>query len=395
MIQNVPVFDIDTHYAEPPDLWTKRAPAKFAGKVLHVRAQSDGNEAWFIGDRQVALIGPSVIDAKMEKQYATPTIQTFESMSRASSFAKERLAFMDSYGCGKQIIYPNVIGFGAQHLMRMSEDVALRKWHVEAYNDAMAELQREGGGRLLPQAALPLWDIEASLKELARIRKLGLTGVVMSDKPGDFGQPPLCDAVWDPFFSACQDLGLPINFHVASGSFEGDLGKWWDEDRRFIRQDGSLNGLLATFASTQCFLQNFVDIGNLILQGTLEKYPRLKFVSVESGCGWLPFAMLAIEHNFQEMVGSRERVRFKRTPREMFVQQVYASYWFENRNCVDSYLKEFGNRNLMFETDFPHPCSLYPDIRGKIQETLGHHDRETQENVLYRNAERVYGVSVH
>ncbi len=395
MLQNVPVFDIDTHYAEPPDLWTKRAPSKFANKVLHVRVKPDGDEAWFIGERQVALIGPSVIDSKMEKCYAIPTIQTFESMSRAASFAKERLAFMDSYGCGRQIIYPNVIGFGTQNLMKMSQDPALRKWHVEAYNDAMADLQREGEGRLLPQAALPLWDIEASLKELERIRKMGLTGVVMSDKPGDFGQPPLSHPMWDPLFAACQDLMLPINFHVASGSFEGDLGKWWSDDRSFIRKDGSLNGPLAAFASAQCFLQNFADIGNLILQGTLEKYHRLKFVSVESGCGWLPFAILAIEHNFREMVGARDGSRFKRTPKEMFLEQVYVSYWFENSNCVDSYLKEFGNGNLMFETDFPHPCSLYPDIRGKIQETLGHHDRETQEKVLYRNAEQVYGVSVH
>jgi predicted TIM-barrel fold metal-dependent hydrolase len=62
---------------------------------------------------------------------------------------------------------------------------------------------------------------------------------------------------------------------------------------------------------------------------------------------------------------------------------------------VDAYLKYFGNGNLMFQTDFPHPTSLYPDIRGKIAETLAHHDLETQENILYRNAEKVYGISVY
>ena len=51
----------------------------------------------------------------------------------------------------------------------------------------------------------------------------------------------------------------------------------------------------------------------------------------------------------------------------------------------------------MFEPDFPHPASLYPNnlVRQKIEETLGHHDRGTREKVLYRNAEDVYGVKVH
>jgi uncharacterized protein len=392
----IPIFDIDTHYAEPPDLWTSRAPSRFKNKVLHVRAKPNGEEAWYIEDRQVAMIGPSVIDAKMEKQFATASVSTYADMARAASFPKERLVYMDTYGCGNQIIYPNVIGFGAHHLMKMSEDVSLRQWHVEAYNDALVDLQRGGEGRLLPQAALPLWDIDASIKELHRIRKLGLTGVVMSDKPADFGQPPLCHPVWEPLFEVCQDLMLPINFHVNSGNFfEVDLQRWWSEDRDFFRKDGSMNGPLAIFASIQCFLQNFTDIGNLILQGTLEKYPGLRFVSVESGCGWIPFVIQALEYNLREMASASDRRMFKRTPTQMFIEQIYASYWFESRDCVDLFLKEFGNKNLLFETDFPHPTSLYGNVRAKVKETLSHHDRETQENVLYKNAERVYGTKVH
>jgi predicted TIM-barrel fold metal-dependent hydrolase len=392
----IPIFDIDTHYAEPPDLWTSRAPARFKDKVLHVRTNANGEEAWYIEDRQVAMIGPSVIGADMKKRLGTATVPTFAAMARAASYPQERLIYMDSYGCGSQIVYPNVIGFGAQQLMRMSSDMSLRQWHVEAYNDALIDMQTQGNGRLLPQAVLPLWDIDASLKELARVRKLGLTGVVMSDKPGDFGQPPLTHPVWEPLFDCCQDLMLPINFHIASGSFfEVDLQRWWSEDRSYYKADGSLNGLLSTFSSVQCFLQNFADIGNLILQGTLDKYPRLKFVSVESGCGWIPFAMQALEYNFREMVSAADRRRFKRTPTEMFIEQIYTSYWFEDRNCIDLYLKQFGNTNLLFETDFPHPTSLYSNVEARVRDTLGHHDRQTQENVLYRNAERVYGIAVH
>jgi len=393
-MENLPIFDVDTHYAEPPDLWTSRAPAKFRDRVLHVRRKADGKQAWFLDNLEVGMIGPSVVRKDMSKELHTYTIPDFDEMSLASTEAKARVAFMDTQGVGTQIVYPNIIGFGAQQLMRVSDDVELRHWHVQAYNDALVDFQKEGGGRLLPQAALPLWDIDASLKELERIRKMGLTGVAMSDKPKDFGQVSLASPEWERFFATCQDLGLPINFHIGSGSFEGEKEKWWHPERNSILPDMTLNGPLSTFTAVNNFLQLSVDIMNLILTGILEKFPKLNFVLVESGAAWIPFVVQGMEHNFKEMLTPAQRAKFKRTPTEQFKDQLYASYWFEDANCIDHYLRAFGPDNLLFETDFPHPTSLYPGVREKAQETLGHHPVETQRKVLFENAERIYGVKV-
>jgi predicted TIM-barrel fold metal-dependent hydrolase len=393
-INTMPIFDIDTHFAEPGDLWTSRAPAKFKSQVLDVRTKPDGQEAWFIGKHEVGMIGPSVVRRDMTKMLHTYTVPNFRDMSAASSYPAERLAFMDSVGVGTQIMYPNIIGFGAQKLMSVSSDDELRHWHVQAYNDALVDIQKEGGGRLQPQGVLPLWDIDASLKELERIRRLGIRGIAMSDKPKDFGQVSLYDPKWDRFFAACQDLGMPINFHIGSGSFEGEKEKWWHPERSSILPDMSLNGPLATFTAVNNFLQISVDIMNLILGGMLERYPKLNFVMVESGAGWIPFVIQGLEHNWREMLTPGQRAKFRREPKQMFMDQIYCSYWFENRNCIDPFLREFGSNNLMFETDFPHPTSLYPDIRQKAVETLGHHPVETQRKVLYQNAERVYGIEV-
>ncbi|MET0660951.1 MAG: amidohydrolase family protein [Steroidobacteraceae bacterium] len=392
----IPIFDIDTHWAEPADLWTSRAPAKYKDKVIHIKEKKDGSQVWMVNDRQIGMAGPSVIDKNLNKVYQVTSIARFDQMADASYDAKARLKVMDSYNVGTQIVYPNVIGFGAQTLMALSNDVELRQWHITAYNDALAELQKAGEGRLLPQAALPLWDIDASLKELHRAReKLGLTGIVMSDNPDHFGQKPLTDPTWDRFFATCQDLELPINFHIASGSsWEGDLSAWWEEDKTMIREDRTLNGPLCVFQGLKLFMNNVNDISNLILTGILEKYPRLKFVSVESGASWIPFVVQSIEHYFGEVMTPAERARFSRTPTQMFRDQIFASYWFENRNAVDFFVKEFGGDNLMFETDFPHPNSLYPDVAGKIDESLGWLDEETRRKILYKNAERVYGVPV-
>lgn len=393
-INSMPIFDIDTHWAEPADLWTSRAPAKFKDRVLHIETKSNGAEAWFVHGAEVGMIGPSVVRRDMSKQLYTLTVQKMEDMARGATYAPERVAFMDSIGVGVQIVYPNVIGFGSQKLLKVGSDPELRNWHVQAYNDALVELQRQSGGRLLPQAALPLWDIDASLRELERIRRIGLTGIAMSDKPRDFGQESLYDPSWDRFFATCQDLGLPINFHIGSGDFEGEKDKWWHPERATSRPDRSLNGPLAIFTAVNNFVQISVDVMNLVLGGMLERYPRLKFVVVESGAGWLPFLVQAMEHNWREMMDKDARAKFKRDPKEMFVDQIACSYWFEDSTCIDAYIKEFGSTNLMFETDFPHPTSLYPNIREKVAETLGRHPEHVQRNILYKNAERIYGVPV-
>ena len=35
-VHGIPVIDIDSHYTEPPDLWTSRAPAKYKDAVPHI-----------------------------------------------------------------------------------------------------------------------------------------------------------------------------------------------------------------------------------------------------------------------------------------------------------------------------------------------------------------------
>ena len=388
------LIDVDTHFAEPPDLWTSRAPSKYKDRVLHVKQKDNGAQAWFIEGREVGIIGASVLKTDNTKELYVHTMPTFEAMGRASSYAPERLQLMDATGVSHQIIYPNIIGFGAQALMQMSPDVALRQWHVEAYNDAILDLQIQSKGRLRPQAALPLWDIDASLKELRRIRKNGLSGVVMSNKPEHFGQPPLGNKVWEPFFATCQDLGLPVNFHIGSGhGWEEGIERWWNEDKTVTRPDRSLNGPLAVFVSVSAFLNNSIDVSNLLLSGILERFPRLRFVSVESGVGWLPFLVQAIEYNWREMVTPSERGKFKRSIREMVAEQIFASYWFESRNAVEYFVSELGDNSIMFQTDFPHPCSLYPGVQDKAEETLGRLPAATRHKIMRGNAASVYNIA--
>src|SRR5882672_6089093 len=394
ILSKIPIFDIDTHFTEPKDLWTSRAPAKYKERVMHVRRDASGQDSWFIEGHNVAPIGPGVVNRQGDKVPGLVNLSNYDEMSLAATETPDRLKLMDKMGVAKQIFYPNVVGFGANRLMDFSDDADLRLWHATTYNDVVADIQKDSKGRILPQAVLPLWDIKASTKELVRIReKLGLCGIAMSDRPQDFKQPPLADPAWNDFFSACQDLEVPVNFHIGSGSLDHQIETYWG-DRVLFRKDGSLNGGLGSFIAVSNFLANFKDIINLILTGMCDRFPRLKFVSVESGAGWIPFIIKSLEYSFEDVLTREERATFKAEPREYFKRQIYTSYWFENARAVNTYIEEFGTDNLMIETDFPHPQTLYPGLAQKIEETLGIYDEETQRKILYKNAEKVYGVKV-
>lgn len=123
--------------------------------------------------------------------------------------------------------------------------------------------------------------------------------------------------------------------------------------------------------------------------GLLDRFPRLKFVSVESGIGWIPFMLEACEYQMDQNL--LERGGLKLRPREYFQRQIYASYWFEHESTPRT-LELLGGDNVMFETDFPHPTCLYPHVCEQVQASLGGLDRSLQRKVLYETAAKVYNL---
>ncbi len=51
------VIDADTHVTEPADLWTSRAPAKYADQVPRMVRDKGGRDIWLFGDRTVSVVG--------------------------------------------------------------------------------------------------------------------------------------------------------------------------------------------------------------------------------------------------------------------------------------------------------------------------------------------------
>jgi DNA-binding IclR family transcriptional regulator len=78
-------------------------------------------------------------------------------------------------------------------------------------------------------------------------------------------------------------------------------------------------------------------------------------------------------------------------PWEYFRDHFACTFWFE-KVAPKLLLETIGVDNVMFENDFPHPTSLYPDVQAHIVDVLGGYDFATQKKVLQDNAVRFYNL---
>jgi predicted TIM-barrel fold metal-dependent hydrolase len=148
-----------------------------------------------------------------------------------------------------------------------------------------------------------------------------------------------------------------------------------------------------TALSVEILFRNSIPLSDLLMSGVLARYPRIKFVSVESGVGWIPFALEALDYQF---VGNRvveERPDLDLLPSEYFARNVYACYWFE-QTAPRRLLDKVGVDNILFETDFSHPTSLFGEkVQARITSGLCDCEESVRRKILWENGQKLYKVT--
>ena len=384
MLNDMLVVDADSHWCEAPDLFTKRAPAAFRDRVPRVE-EVDGQSMWVFDGRPVGRFSAGGVigrDGTKESAHRALFEWSHEDVHVGAWDPVVRLGVLDECGIDAQIIFPSTIGLGGQDL-GMSGDPALRRLAIEIYNDAMTEIQADSGNRLLPLPLMPAWDVDACVREAKRVAGLGARGVNMTSDPQDLGAPDLANRAWDPFWEVCSDLELPVHFHIGASvtgmTFYGQYPWESHPDNTKLAIGGTL-----------LFIGNARVVTNLILSGMFDRYPALKMVSVESGVGWIPFILEALDYEMSENA-PQELSRMAKLPSEYFKTNLYATFWFENnRNKLPDLIEAVGEDNILFETDFPHPTCLYPSPLQSVEAKMGTLTSEARRKIFGENARKLY-----
>lgn len=403
-LRDIKIIDCDAHFTEPAELWTSRAPAHLVDRMPVLRTV-DGITAWYIDGELWASIGGNTIQTGARKVLGSHVIQPYELVDRSAYAVKERLALLDDMGIYAQVLYPNGIGFSSNHIFAIS-DLELRTAVLQIYNDFLIDIQNESVGRLFPQGLLPVWDLELTLKEIARLKDSGMTGFTMSDKPEMIGLPELWEAHWDPMWQLLNDHGLVVNFHIGAGARKEEL----DAIRNSRNQPIATQRLSTSVVSpmwnefghqrrlavhaSQSYMSNVRIIANLLMSNLFDRFPKLKIVSAESGIGWIPFLLEALEYQYDEMISTPDEINHaKRRPKEYFKDHIYVMFWFETI-APEKLIMDIGVGNVLVETDIPHPTCLYPNPTAHFAEVLRNLDDESRWRVLQGNAANLYGIKV-
>lgn len=372
ILSRIKVHDVDTHIEEPRDLWTSRMPAKWGDRIPRVGVDpATGSERWFVNGQP----GP--------KSFGLTDIDADSFLGGSDPHA--RLRWMDRHGVYSQVLYPNLIAF--YPLTFMNGDREWARDCVRAYNEFQKDFCSVAPSRLVPMANLPFWDLDESIKELKRCYDAGAKGLNFGSEFEKIGLPRMRDDHWYPLLSLAQEMDLAVNFHVGFNN-EG-------VDREKVH---AMDKLEQAAWAAKFFSSNIDCVSELIVGRICDRYPTLKFVSVESGVGWLPFLLDALDWQF--LNNNLYRVYpDMMLPSDYFRRQIYGTFWFESD--IAHYAERFPD-NLMFESDFPHSTSLtpgenYPYVQGPRDTLIAHLPDDMPEGLLVKllqdNAARVYNLA--
>jgi predicted TIM-barrel fold metal-dependent hydrolase len=383
-ITDIPIIDTDTHVVEPPDLWTSRLSSRWGDLVPHVRWDAGADEeAWFMGDTRLGAAGGPAMAGWHEYPPFHP--RRFADTDPTTWDPTKRLALMDEYNVRAQLLYPNVAVFNAKSIASVEDD-ALRLACTQAYNDYLTDFSSAAPDRFVAISILPFWDLDLTVAEIERTKAMGHRGVAFTQDPTYFGQPKLTDRYWDRLWACAQANEMPINFHIASGALE------------YFEMGVPENGKHANYAmmGVNFFMSNAKTISQLTCGGICHRFPKLDFVSVESGVGWIPFALEGLDWQYLNCGVHKEHPEYDLLPSEYFRRQIYGCFWFERESALHA-IEQIGADNVLYETDYPHPTSMSPGPATEatrpdeyLRRNFSGLDEASARKILHDNAARIY-----
>jgi predicted TIM-barrel fold metal-dependent hydrolase len=288
--------------------------------------------------------------------------------------ARERLKDMAVDGMAAEVLYPT----DASMCWRVGDDLDLEEACLHTYNEWMADYCSVAPERLWGLGMISLKNIGHAVDELEWCKKAGLRGAaIWIAAPHGL---PYSSPHYEPFWEAAQDLGAPINVHILTGF-------------NYTRNNPNRHGGIDHYRDTVNHkVAEAVDaLFNLIFFGILDRYPRLKFVIVESEIGWIPFFLQQWDY-YAKRHAKVSPLPFEHEPSFYFHRQVWATFF---NDAVGGHLFDwFGQDKFMWSSDFPHPNSTWPNSDKVIARDMGNLPKEVQEKLLCTNVAKLYDLPI-
>jgi predicted TIM-barrel fold metal-dependent hydrolase len=367
----------DSHVSEPPDLWVERLDIKYWDRAPRVVLNPEGQEgAYFVYEgyppHNLAIgLGAGRTPEELAAFLKTGT---YADARPGGWDPAQRLPDMELDGVEAEVLY-TTLGFRLFWL----KDAALQRACFRVYNDWLAAYCSYAPRRLKGLALISLYDPKEGAQELERCARLGLKGaMIWCSPPAD---QPYSSEIYDPFWAAAQDLDMPVSLHAITGM---ERIPWeYGAEKRAMRQTVTPHEIEKSFSI-------------LILSGVLERFPRLKIVSAENNCGWLPYYLQRMDRGFARFGPSGTvtpwPTKLTLKPSEYFRRQMYCTFIDDSFGVASRHW--IGVDNIMWSSDYPHTASTWPHSRDIIERDFKDVSEVEKRKIIRENAAQLYGFDL-
>jgi predicted TIM-barrel fold metal-dependent hydrolase len=378
------LIDADAHVNPPPTFWVDYLPSRLASRSPKIEPGTnvEGHD-WvvFEGTRKPFNIMSSV--AGRAKKF-NPTGRESE-LRKGGWEPSARLCDMDDDGV------PTAVLYGGGPLGTSDSDLFVESF--SAYNRWLADFCTYDPKRLVGVAYLPMIHVEQSVMMLQDAAKRGLRAVNIpafpmsetnvNDTGGGFASQLLAltgdpngkrhydSPEFDPFWKAAVDHDMAISIHLGAR----------------MPRPGSPHFLPGMVMSKLTMAE---PIAIMVFGGVFDRFPDLRFGSIESGVGWFPWLaeyMDGIWNNQNHWA----KTPIKNPPSYYMDKNVYGSFI---RGPIGIQIRHMvGSRNIMWSTDYPHSETTWPNSLAIMEEQFAGLSEEERRPIVYDNARRFYGLS--
>jgi predicted TIM-barrel fold metal-dependent hydrolase len=292
-----------------------------------------------------------------------------------------RIRELEADGTVAEVVFPDSIvaggvPFGAGLGMNSREiDPALTLAGARAHNRWLKDLCDAHPARRAGVAVLPIDDIELAVQEAHWVRKaFRHAGVLV---PAGTGSLPLYHHPrYEPLWSACEALGLPVHVHTGSGG--PDYGDFPFAPLLYVCEATWFAHRPLTF---------------VMWSGVLERHPGLRFVMTEQGAEWIPPLLERWDSMFDQPMFRHLRGTLRLRPSEYWARQCCVGASMLTREECEI-RERIGVATMMWGSDYPHPEGTWPHTRERLRQTFAGVPEPDVRAILGENAARVYGFDL-
>jgi predicted TIM-barrel fold metal-dependent hydrolase len=298
---------------------------------------------------------------------------------------EHRLASLAAEGIQGEVIFPDGAPFGAGGLgsARTRYPRHLELEGGRAYNRWLADYVSDHKERFAAQAIVSLADISEAVKDVRWAAEQGFKGIVMPGMDDDL--PMFWADCYEPFWAACAETGLLLNFHGGIGqpSYGG------------AKLEGVPDAVRMRVSIFEFPWFAHRPLWFMLWSGVLERHPDLRLVFTEQHSDWLVSTVAQMDHSW--LHGTMERSIRKIVPNP-------PSYYTDRQVFLGSSVlsagevfnrAQIGADRMMFGADFPHPEGTYGTTKTYLQACIGRSDMTAEEAgaFLSGNACRIFGFA--